>query len=210
MESEGVTIRGDNSIIRQQSTDFNTHSNRELSRDISGITSGPKYSVKDLLVGMPSTETTQSGSRVENFSIESLNRNKYDSSENSSVISFDVTPETSNTYENSFTSSRVISKTINSNNLLEFICYYSGRSILFVLFFCVTTACMSFILLWYFDVKYDYYVNGTKEFAKCLAEKSFYSPIQTQEAVDQYAEEQCGHIPSVRPVLGEVCFYNIT
>ena len=55
-------------------------------------------------------------------------------------------------------------------------------------------------------VQYNKYVNGTEDYAQCLVEASFQSPIQTQEECDAYAQQQCGEYPNVRPNKYEVSY----
>ena len=76
---------------------------------------------------------------------------------------------------------------------------YNGRSILFVVVFCLTTMYIAPSLLYINAVKYDYYVDGTEDFAACLVQASFAAPQQTQHEVNKYAQSICGKTPSVRP-----------
>lgn len=84
------------------------------------------------------------------------------------------------------------------------VCFHGGRSILFVICFCLTTGVLCYYLVLFFDIKYDYYINATRDYATCLAEASASSGLFTQEEVDLFAQHKCGQVPSDRPKLSEV------
>ena len=78
-------------------------------------------------------------------------------------------------------------------------CRYNGRSIIFIVSFCVSTLYIAIMLFILNKVDYEKYVDGTEDYAECLIEASARSPIQTQEACDEFAQQECGQYPSVRP-----------
>jgi hypothetical protein len=46
-------------------------------------------------------------------------------------------------------------------------------------------------------------VQGTEDYVACLVEASFKCRVRTQEAVDQFAKEECGRFPGDLPHVGE-------
>ena len=81
---------------------------------------------------------------------------------------------------------------------------YNGRSIVFIVTFCLSTLYIGIMLFILNKVQYRKYVDGTEDYAQCLVQASLRSPEQTQEACDAYAQQQCGQYPSVRPDKYEV------
>lgn len=83
-------------------------------------------------------------------------------------------------------------------------CRYNGRSIVFIVTFCLSTLYIAIMLFILNEVQYDKNVRGTEDYAQCLVQASIGSPVQTQESCDAYAQQQCGEYPSVRPDKYEV------
>lgn len=81
---------------------------------------------------------------------------------------------------------------------------YNGRSIVFIVTFCLSTLYIAIMLFILNKVQYGKYVDGTEDYAQCLVEASIRSPNQSQEGVDAYAQHVCGDYPSVRPNKYEV------
>jgi hypothetical protein len=80
-------------------------------------------------------------------------------------------------------------------NLLKESLRYNGRSILFVIVFCVTTMYVAPSLYYINSVKYDAYVQGSVDYVECLVYSSFICEIQTQKGVDACAMARCGAFP---------------
>lgn len=83
---------------------------------------------------------------------------------------------------------------------------YNGRSMIFVLCFCLSCYYILYCLIKYNYVKYDYYVNQAEDFERCLIEVSFSADevYQTQDLIDQVAKRVCGEYPSERPEAKQV------
>jgi hypothetical protein len=88
-------------------------------------------------------------------------------------------------------------------NLLKEALRYNGRSILFVIVFCLTTLYVAPSLLYINGIKYNDYVTGTEDYVACLVEAAFLCHVKTQEGVDQCAKEECGRFPGDRLDVGE-------
>ena len=76
---------------------------------------------------------------------------------------------------------------------------YNGRMILFLLFYCLVAIYILPTLIYMYYTKYDYYVDGTKDYVQCLVYASLFSDVQTQQAVDAIALALCGSHPATRP-----------
>lgn len=81
---------------------------------------------------------------------------------------------------------------------------YGGRSLAFLIFFCGSTGLIGYLLLYYYDKKYDYYVDGSETYAGCVAATSYVLNPESQEEANQIAESYCGSHPSIRPDAIEV------
>lgn len=81
---------------------------------------------------------------------------------------------------------------------------YNGRQMIFFFTFCLCTLSIIPVVVYSYGTQFDYFVDGTEDFAECLVEQAaiyqFTYPLSsTQESVDAYAESQCGKHPDVRP-----------
>lgn len=81
---------------------------------------------------------------------------------------------------------------------------YNGRTMLFLVMFCLTTLFVAPILIYLQYVKYDDYMDSGDAFVECLIKASFQCEDQTQSAVDEYSKEQCGEHPKDRANVIEV------
>ncbi len=70
--------------------------------------------------------------------------------------------------------------------------------------FCLSTLYIAIMLFIINKLKYNTYISGTEDYAACLVGASLLSPVQTQQAVNTFAEQQCGEYPEVRPDKIEV------
>jgi hypothetical protein len=79
---------------------------------------------------------------------------------------------------------------------------YNGRTILFLLTFCVTTLFVAPLLIYMNLLEYDTYDRSGEEFLDCLVVASLSCPVQTQEGVDACGLESCGAHQKLRPPAG--------
>jgi hypothetical protein len=81
---------------------------------------------------------------------------------------------------------------------------YNGRTMLFLVMFCMTTLVIAPVLIYLQYFKYDIYVNSGDDFVECLVKASIECPTQTQGGVDACGEAACGSHPGKRPNVIEV------
>ena len=85
---------------------------------------------------------------------------------------------------------------------------YNGRGLLFVFVYCLSTLYIVPVLYVLQAVTYDECQDSAADFASCLLSASYVSIDegipQTQEAVNVFAEQQCGAFPAKRPNAGLV------
>jgi hypothetical protein len=79
---------------------------------------------------------------------------------------------------------------------------YNGRTILFLLTFCVTTLFVAPLLIYMNLLEYDTYDRSGEEFLDCLVVASLSCPVQTQEGVDACGLDSCGAHQKLRPPAG--------
>lgn len=79
---------------------------------------------------------------------------------------------------------------------------YNGRTILFLLTFCVTTLFVAPLLIYMNLIEYDKYDQSGEDFLDCLVVASLHCPEQTQEAVDACGLSSCGTHQKLRPAGG--------
>jgi hypothetical protein len=105
---------------------------------------------------------------------------------------------------------RLVSTTTNSNKqleaayLLSAIWNYNGRSILFVIVFCLTTLLVFPLDFDLFFIKFDEFRASSSTFVDCLVNASTYCVDQSVAGVQLCADERCGTRPSHRPNLAQV------
>lgn len=94
------------------------------------------------------------------------------------------------------------------SSVLSNVWKYNGRSIVFVIVFCLITLGVAPFTLDLYYFRYQEFIDSSDNFATCL----IHSAIQTQslyanasqELVDNLAHEACGELPSTRPNLWEL------
>ena len=81
---------------------------------------------------------------------------------------------------------------------------YNGRTMLFLIMFCLTTLFVAPILIYLQYIKYDIYMDSGDDFVECLVQASIQCEDQTQSGVDACGKDACGEHPGKRPNVVEV------
>jgi hypothetical protein len=95
-------------------------------------------------------------------------------------------------------------KQLEAAYLLSAIWNYNGRSILFVIVFCLTTIIVFPLDFDLFFVEFDEFRASSGSFVNCLVNASTHCSDQSAEGVQLCANQQCGTRPSDTPDLAQV------